>query len=331
MAQIHSRIIDGLWNNKEKLVEVIALVAFEKLGADAIVTLICCGYYSPSPQTGDEPGPNQTGDKSDDGGGADGDTGSGSGAGDSPAVGGSAAGDAAAAAGATTETLPWTIFNLFDVPFVSKTPPASPADPGSPPPPSPSDGFAQAIYAATNKDFNRWTNCVDYGSAIKTALDCAEEYRDAIALLRKVLKSDTTAPKLGAKEYADYHLRRTKLVHDFSLLSRSFADRWLDMMHSDISMGVTDDRMSLQISWEPLRIATSMETVVTVVINGFAKTVTRSSTSTVLVDIPMFGPDDPLDVDVNITAMAAVWKEKGVYVFYSQGRPSTESDTIYDL
>src|ERR1700761_3128188 len=95
------RIIDGLWNNKGKLAAVVALAAFGKMGAKALASLICRGLYdSPSPDTGDEPGPDQTPDSSDDGGGADGDAGSGSGAGEGAAEGGSAAGEAAADAGA---------------------------------------------------------------------------------------------------------------------------------------------------------------------------------------------------------------------------------------
>ncbi|KAA1478246.1 hypothetical protein DENSPDRAFT_662403 [Dentipellis sp. KUC8613] len=327
-------IIKGLWDNKDKLAQVIALVAFKKLSMDALATLICRGYYKPKPSTGDEPGTDQKADKSDDGGGVDGDTAAGSGAGAMTAVGGAAAAAAAAEAGATAATLPWTIFTLFAALFVAKGLPASPPRPGSPPVPSSDDSFGQAIYDAVNKKFGRWKDCEDYESAIKTAFACAQEYRGAIKILRKVLQSDSTAPKLGNKEYTDYEQRRAMLVYDFSLLGRNFADRWLDMSDYEISISLieknSDHGRQLRIKWDRLRAAESMATVVTVEVSGGSTTVAQNSDSTITVNIPDFSITDGLRVSVNVTAMAAIWGAAKQYAFYSQGRPALTAYVEWD-
>ncbi|KAA1478240.1 hypothetical protein DENSPDRAFT_662235 [Dentipellis sp. KUC8613] len=327
LKRVPEAIVKGLWDNKEKLAQVIALVAFKKLGADALATLICRGYYKPKTSTGDEPGTDQKADKADDGGGLDGDTGAASGAGAAAAAGGAAVAAAAAEAGATAATLAWTVFTLFAALFVVKTLPTPPARPGSPPTPSSDDAFGQAVYDAISKKFDRWKDCTDYESAVTTVLACAQEYRAAIKILRKILQSDTTAPKLGNKEYTDYTQRRAMLVYDFSLLSRAFADRWLDMSDYEISISLiakTDDHgRQLRIKWDRLRVVQSMATVMTVSVSGGSTTVAQRSENTITVDIPDLSILGGLHVDVDVTAMAAIWGDDKQYAFYSQGRPTT--------
>ena len=310
----------GLWDDKDKLVEVIALVISTKLIGDALAKLICRGLYSPKKSKGDPPGPNQKPDKGGDGGGPDGDTGPGSGAGEAAAVGGTAASEAAAEAGAVAETLAWFVLGSFGVTWVSKNPPPSPPQPGGTPKPLDDDIYGKVIYDLINKDFDRWRGCDEYSEAASTALDCALEYQAAIRVLRKVLASDTTAPLLGEKVFDDYTGRCKVLVHDFSLLSRQFADRWLDMSGQEIKTDLLDSR-KLLIKFTSLRLDQSLATAATVFING--REIRTEASSSFTVNIPAYDISHDLEVRIEVTAMAALWDDDQTYVFYSQGKPAT--------
>ncbi|KAF8644531.1 hypothetical protein AX16_008407 [Volvariella volvacea WC 439] len=329
-------IIKGLWDDKEKLMAVIALVAFKKLGAEAIKSLICRDYYKPKPSPGDEPDPDQKPDTGNDGGGADGDIGAGAGG---SAVGGSAAAGAAEGLGATLATLAGVLLGLFGALFSPRPTPPSPPRPGPPPEPSADDSFAKAIYDIINKDFNRWTKCDSYKTALDTALECALDYRAAIQVLRKALSSSTTSPNLPGSVYKDYQQRRAMLIYDFSLLSQNFANKWLDFSGLDTMITTTlvepEDSQAtppnrkLKISWNSPYNDQSLVTSLTVYINDDDETnpvikLKQFDSNVAIVDIPPFGSSG-LRITAKVGALAATWGGDPKYAFYSQGKPAASN------
>ncbi|KAG9124566.1 hypothetical protein FRC07_011106 [Ceratobasidium sp. 392] len=326
-------IILGLWDNKIKLAEVIALVAFKKLGPKALTVLLCRGDYTPEKDPKDPPGPNQE-PKSSDGGGADGDGLAGTeGEGTGSAGGGTAAADAAEAAGAAAAGLPEAILDLFGVVSDSGTtwhPPPRPLGPSGPPPAPPEDDvIGQFVHDAINKDFTRWTRCTDYQQALDTAVACALEYRNAISLLRKLLRSKLAVSNLGQRMYQDYIKRLDVLIYDFSMMSKQFAEQWLDMSDYELELNAYSSGSTgrkLDILWNNLRLKGPMVTAVTVQIEGESvprlKLKSFGNSTTTTIDIPPLSTSKNLIIKAQVSVLGAAWGGDPKYAFFSQGNPS---------
>ena len=271
----------------------------------------------------------------DDHGGADGDSAGGAGAGGGLGAGAFGGGTAAAAAAESVGgDLLATALDLFGGVYG----PSYPSPPTRPPGPdaSPSITFVhgtigQSLHGALQKDFMRWKKCTQYRQAIETALACALEYRTAISLLREVLQSDQgqVISRIRHKDYEEYKMRLALLIHDFSLLSRQFAEQWLDMTECKISMTAHSPSVNgrkLDISWTPLRLEGPVITAVTVQIKGEPeprlrlKSFGRESSATV--DIPSFSFNKGLKIVVQVSSLAAVWGGEPKYLFFSQGKPT---------
>lgn len=323
-------IIEGLWDNKDKLAEVIALVALKELTAQAIAALVCRDYYKPPSNPSDPPDPDQKPDQGNDGGGPDGDTGpsGGGGGGGGAAAGGSAAASAATDAGATISTLAGILLGLFGIipaliPLPPPVPPPRPPAPGPLNPPPDQDPYAQLIYDLLNKDFDRWSKSKDYKTALQTALQCSLEYRDALALLRKVVTNPSTVAKLGKKQLEDYKLRRANLVYDFSQLRPRFAKQWLDMSKESVSVTLKDGQRQLEVKWNPLYSDESIVTALTLYINDTAEVKLKSyANNTMTMTAPPFSLQG-LRVTAKVAALAATWGGDPKYAFFAQGEPAT--------
>ncbi|KAG9122188.1 hypothetical protein FRC07_001538 [Ceratobasidium sp. 392] len=290
------QIVQGLWDNQGKLDEVIALVALEKIGEKAIKTLVCRGKYRPKSNPRDKPGRDQK-PRGGDGGGSSGDG------------------------------LFGGIFWPGSSSGSSRKRKPRPSEPSWPPPTPPEgDVIGQHIYEAITKDFTRWKRCTDYQQAIDTALACALEYREAIFLLRKVLRSAESVLKLGERVYNDYNQRLDLLVYDFSMLKWQFGEQWLDMADYEVELKAhssTTNGRKLDISWNNLRLKGPMRTAVTAQIEGEAeprlelKSFENSTRTTI--DIPVFSGSENLAVKVQVWAIGEVRGGDPEYVFRSWG------------
>ncbi|KAG8786455.1 hypothetical protein FRC12_016523 [Ceratobasidium sp. 428] len=330
------RIVQGLWDNKDKLTKVIAIMALKRLTQKALTTLVCRGKYTPETNPGDEPGPGQK-PKGNDGGGPDGDGGSGI-TGPGTVGGGTAAAAAAAADGVAGAAgagggLLAAILGLFGTIFgltSSLPPPVRPLGPaGSPPVPPESDVIGQLIHGAITQDFTRWKHCTDYQTAIDTALACALEYRSAIFLLCKVLSSEQSVSSIGERFYNDYTLRLDVLLYDFSMMSQQFADQWLDMTDHEVELRVHSPSATgrkLDVSWDPLRLKGPLITAVTLQIEGEKeprlKLKSFDGATKTTIDIPPFSDSSSLTVKVQVSALGAAWGGDPKYAFFSQGKPA---------
>ncbi|KDQ09351.1 hypothetical protein BOTBODRAFT_58709 [Botryobasidium botryosum FD-172 SS1] len=318
-------IITALWNQKEKLAAVIGLVA-GKMTAEALASAVCRKIVKPKSTDGDKPNEDQEPDTDDNGGGPDGD-----GAGGTSLASGAGG---AGALGTVASFFAWlfgALASLIPSPHSNDDKPDPPAPPRPDPLPTPPDDdpLAQVIYEALHKDFDKWKSCTNFNDALDAVLACALDYRRAIKVIRKVLGSKDTAKELGAKAYADYLKRRAVLVYDFSLLSKHFAERWLDMSDYEIEMKIlpaefTYSPRKLEIKWDTPRTAESLTTAITVYVNDTLTVKLKTSdTDTIVIDIPPFNLKENFQVTAKVTAVAAKWGGEPVYAFYSQGRPST--------
>ncbi|KAG8794855.1 hypothetical protein FRC12_020712 [Ceratobasidium sp. 428] len=313
------QIVQGLWENQDKFMEVMGIVVFEKLAIKALTTIVCRGKYNPGTRPGDKPGRNQK-PKGNDRGGPDGDGGRG---------GTKAAADVAGAIGGILGGLLGLVGRSSDEDSDS-TPPKRPQGPPGPPPiPPKTDIIGLLIHGAITKDFTRWKHCTDYQTAIDTALACALEYRSAIFLLRKVLGSEQSASNLGERVYNDYTQRLDVLLYDFSMMSRQFADQWLDMTDYEVELRAHSPSATgrkLDISWDPLRLKGPMLTAVTVQIEGEKeprlKLKTFENATKTTIDIPPFSDSTGLAIKVQVSAFGAVVGGDPKYAFFSQGKPA---------
>ncbi|KAG8714487.1 hypothetical protein FRC09_017556 [Ceratobasidium sp. 395] len=313
------QIVQGLWENQDKFMEVMGIVVFEKLAIKALTTIVCRGKYNPGTRPGDKPGRNQK-PKGNDRGGPDGDGGRG---------GTKAAADVAGAIGGILGGLLGLVGRSSDEDSDS-TPPKRPQGPPGPPPiPPKTDIIGLLIHDAITKDFTRWKHCTNYQTAIDTALACALEYRSAVFLLRKVLGSEQSASNLGERVYNDYTQRLDVLLYDFSVMSRQFAEQWLNMTDYEIELRVhspSANGRKLDISWDPLRLKGPMLTAVTVQIEGEKeprlKLKTFENATKTTIDIPAFSDSTGLAIKVQVSAFGAVVGGDPKYAFFSQGKPA---------
>ncbi|KAG8762250.1 hypothetical protein FRC11_010286 [Ceratobasidium sp. 423] len=324
------QIVKGLWKNKEKFAEFLAIIGIEKLASKAISSLICRGQYTPETNTSDPPGDEQepTGE---DGGGSEGDGGSGSGSGSGAGGGGSAVAAAIAGAIAGGASLAGSLLKerrSRPKTSVENTPdrPTAPKDP--PPTPLPTDKIGQAIHKALSKKFDRWKARETYSEALETALACALEYRDAILLLRKVLRSREVTSKLGNSLYNDYRQRLPVLIYDFSMMGKQFAERWLDMSDYEITMTAhspTPEGRELDISWSTIHRDRPIDTAVTLLINGEPEPSLNlehfENTNTTTIHIPPLSRTEKLTITVQVSAVGAAMGGEPKYAFFSIGDP----------
>lgn len=91
--------------------------------------------------------------------------------------------------------------------------------------PEPTEPFEMAIFAALNKEFDRWRKCNSYEEALETVYLCALDYQGAISMLRWVLKDARTSISLDTEN--DYISRLEFYIHEFSQLSVEFGTQWL--------------------------------------------------------------------------------------------------------
>ncbi|CEL63222.1 cobyric acid synthase CobQ [Rhizoctonia solani AG-1 IB] len=326
------KIIQDLWKDKAKLAEVISLLSAEKLTAKAATTLVCRDLYKPKPNKKDPPKEDQK-EQTDDDGGPDGDGGAGSG-GAGTGVGGAGGGSA--------------ISNLIDSlvaggisllgAAASKLDHSSGPDshsgiqePTRPdgPPPELDDSVGKAINSALLKDFGRWAQCTRLEDAIDSVLECALDYREAIALLRKILRSRNIVKNLGNSVYKDYSQRLSMLIYDFSMLSANFARQWLDMSDYQIAMKAppsnNESIRRLQISWSRMLLKPNTGVLVTVLIDDKPGPLTFKcieNTDTITIDIPGYSRTKKLNITVLVSTAVVVQGGNPKYTFYSQGKPS---------
>ncbi|KAF8699835.1 hypothetical protein RHS03_06860, partial [Rhizoctonia solani] len=327
------KIVGDLLKNKAKLAEVIALVATEKLTSKAVTTLICRDLYKPKLNEKDPPKDDQK-EQTDDDGGSDGDGGAGDG-GAGTGAGGAGGGSAisnligplvaggASLLGAAASLLAHT--SGPDQHSSIKKPKGVDG-----PPPELGDSIGKAINIALRNDFKRWAQCTRIEDAIDSALACALEYRQAIALLRKILRSKNIVKNLGNSVYKDYTQRLSMLIYDFSTLSTDFAVQWLDMSEYQISMKASPSKhdgstRKLEISWSRMVLKQNTGALVTVMIDDQPGPLTLKcveNTNTIVVDIPDYSRTKQLNITVIVSTAVLAQGGDPKYTFYSQGKPT---------
>ncbi|KAF8755521.1 hypothetical protein RHS01_05232 [Rhizoctonia solani] len=198
------------------------------------------------------------------------------------------------------------------------------------PPPESGDSIGKAINIALRNDFKRWTQCTRIEDAIDSALACALEYRQAIALLRKILRSKNIVKNLGNSVYKDYTQRLSMLIYDFSTLSTDFAVQWLDMSEYQISMKASPSKhdgstRKLEISWSRMVLKQNTGALVTVMIDDQPGPLTLKcveNTNTIVVDIPDYSRTKQLNITVIVSTAVLAQGGDPKYTFYSQGKPT---------
>lgn len=327
------------------------MIAVEKLSKPAIGRLVCRGKYKPPKNPKDPPGDNQKPDskKDNDGGGDDGDGGRKSPKGPKGPGGGSWL-------GGTLSFLFWLGVGAFhfsglglaifflgllgSIPRDGDDPPIGttgiiepPVNPDTPINPPGDDKLGQQIYEVLKIDFDRWMLEEDFNVALKTAADCAVDYRLAIRLLRKVLRSKSTVENLGAKMFEDYKKRRAWLIYNFIELRNRFADKWLSMENYNVEVSFIDIEgygRKLQVIWDKLpQDRQNVVTAVTLYHQGRPiKTMEHFEIrdSMFLLDVPDFDLSNGTEYVVKIYAFAATIitpEDDEGYAFTSQGKPAT--------
>jgi hypothetical protein len=300
----------------------LGAVLFEKATPQLVGRLICREYYKPKELENDPPSEDQQ-PSSDDEYGPDGDFPKLNLPGFGP---GWAGGTwlASAALEAAANFVPgvavvFILVTLFGVAVAVSTilPPTFPGPPI--PPHDPEDPYAKYIYDAINKDFERWRFHEDYPDARKTALDCALDYRDAIALLRKALNSPLVVKHIGKMLYKDYRLRLAYLLHGFSNLSREFGEKWLDMSKINVALSFIEGDTKLQVMWDPLYLDEDTAYAVSITVNGHEiEKDAACLDTTYIIDGSAFAGSGSRIV-ASVTAVTAVQGGDPPYAFFSQG------------
>ncbi|CAE6405911.1 unnamed protein product [Rhizoctonia solani] len=327
------KIVQVLLNEKAKLAEVIALVAAKKLTEEAATTLVCRDLYKPKPNKDDPPKDDQK-EQTDDDGGPDGDGGAG-GTGAGTGAGGAGGGSAISDLIASLVGGGVTLLGAAASKLAHTSVPDSHSHIKEParlegPPPNLDGSIGNAINAALLKDFKGWTRCTRLEDAVDSALECALYYREAIALLRKILRSQNIVKNLGNNVYRDYTQRLPRLIYDFSVLSADFAKQWLDMSDYQIAMKAvpSEDQSTrrLEISWSRMLLKPNTGALVTVLINGKPGPLTLKcieNANTTAVDIPSYSLTERLNITVIVSTAVIAQGGNPKYTFYSQGKPTS--------
>ncbi|KAK0446049.1 acyl transferase/acyl hydrolase/lysophospholipase [Desarmillaria tabescens] len=181
------------------------------------------------------------------------------------------------------------------------------------------------IFDYINKDFQRWTKCIDYDTAVITALACAVDYHVAVEKLTEKINAEKSV--LEKKELQAYEQRRRRLEHDYDLLTERFEHRWLDMSDHEISLeflpqdaSMPNQERSLEISWDP-PVDAPLEIILVVIINGNRipnLTLPSDHSNRAIVQVPKFDLHASLIVTVEV-AVCSQTLHSGQVTFQSQG------------
>ncbi|KAF5347825.1 hypothetical protein D9757_014314 [Collybiopsis confluens] len=247
-------IIKYMYKNQTEFGKIVAVIAMKNATEDALFAYFCRGYGR---KQGDQPNPGeQTSESADsDGGGSDGSGGGSGGSGlwdfleligeliaggielglDIALIAIALAGAIAGAKYVALKTIGKWLFGLMydDDDWRSKPVPSKPD--------LEQLGVEDPFKDVISIDFDRWTRCTDFSTALTTAALCGQEYRDAIRHLRRILGGGSLVEMLGWQQYGVYKDMRKHLVAKFTRLRGEFSDKWLSCDAQAVEMEIIED------------------------------------------------------------------------------------------